>query len=69
VATGSDDQATSTGRDAGRWAAADLLTPAQAHALSRSAPLTPEQFKAQGRLAGASSRSASCSTSSPADPR
>ena len=27
----------------------DALTPAQARALSRSAPLTPAQFKQQGR--------------------
>jgi hypothetical protein len=27
----------------------DSLTPAQARALSRSAPLTPEQFRQQGR--------------------
>lgn len=38
-------------RDAGRRADPNTLTPAEAHALSRSAPLTPAQFKAIGRTA------------------
>lgn len=50
--TASDDvQLRSLDRHPRRETVRDVLTPAQAHALSRSAPLTPAQFKARRRLA------------------
>ena len=39
------------GRNAGSSAVPDGLTRAQAHALSRCAPLTPEEFKTRRRAA------------------
>ena len=43
--TASDAQPPRRGQNAAQRAAADVLTRAQARALSRSAPLTPAEFK------------------------
>ena len=50
-ATRSDDAATGGTDDSGAQAAADILTRAEARALSRCAPLTPAEFKARARVA------------------
>jgi hypothetical protein len=51
VAPVPDEQRISSRSDGGGQARVGRLTPAEAHALSRSAPLTPAQFRARRQVA------------------
>jgi hypothetical protein len=51
VAPVPDEQRISSGSDGGGKVRIGRLTPAEAHALSRSAPLTPAQFRARRQVA------------------